>query len=193
MLKFTCQVEYGKAIYVMGNAREFGNDDFRKALRMEWTAGDKWKRPVEMGIEREIASENALILTFFQSPYEMCRKVEFKGKKKIKLGDMILNKLIDKWQTRMNHNRMLFDFADLKERNEIESLEHMSILDSGLRDFSCVVCQEKERDVMFMNCNHICCCSKCASTLPSKKCPACRADIQRTVNVYIRSNRSFIF
>lgn len=46
----------------------------------------------------------------------------------------------------------------------------------------CVVCMEKEKDRLFLPCNHMCCCSDCAENI--RKCPLCRVRLTRKHKVY---------
>lgn len=52
-------------------------------------------------------------------------------------------------------------------------------------DSSCVVCLQEERNVVLLNCGHICVCVNCAELLPQPKvCPVCRAPVERVIPVY---------
>ncbi|XP_030062432.1 E3 ubiquitin-protein ligase LRSAM1 [Microcaecilia unicolor] len=57
-------------------------------------------------------------------------------------------------------------------------LEHMD----G-RKSECVVCMEREADMIFLSCGHVCCCSTCSNTL--KICPLCRKDIIQCIHMYL--------
>jgi hypothetical protein len=53
----------------------------------------------------------------------------------------------------------------------------------------CVVCQDKTRQMLFMPCKHLVCCSECGRE-PSanqglRMCPVCRAEIQTRFSVYL--------
>ncbi|XP_041481365.1 E3 ubiquitin-protein ligase LRSAM1-like isoform X1 [Lytechinus variegatus] len=45
----------------------------------------------------------------------------------------------------------------------------------------CVICMEKDSDMLFLMCGHICCCVKCSQ--PLFKCPLCRGDITSKIIV----------
>ncbi|CAL1541456.1 unnamed protein product [Lymnaea stagnalis] len=50
---------------------------------------------------------------------------------------------------------------------------------------TCVVCLTNARQVIVLNCGHICLCAQCAELLPSpRRCPVCRAEIDRFMPVY---------
>ena len=50
-------------------------------------------------------------------------------------------------------------------------------------DHDCVVCLDKDHEVVIVPCGHYCLCGKCAKIIEktSKKCPMCRGDIQLVV------------
>ena len=43
----------------------------------------------------------------------------------------------------------------------------------------CVICLDREPDVLFIECNHICVCNECEKTHPSTQCPYCRVKVSR--------------
>uniref|UniRef100_A0A3Q3EW61 RING-type E3 ubiquitin transferase n=1 Tax=Labrus bergylta TaxID=56723 RepID=A0A3Q3EW61_9LABR len=50
---------------------------------------------------------------------------------------------------------------------------------------SCTVCLSRERSCVFLECGHVCACAQCYDVLPEpKKCPICRAAIDRVVPLY---------
>lgn len=52
-------------------------------------------------------------------------------------------------------------------------------------DQTCVVCLTNPRELVFLECGHICSCADCAEILPSpKKCPICRQDITRMLPTF---------
>ena len=61
--------------------------------------------------------------------------------------------------------------------------DRINIEDNG--DSTCVVCLLEDRNVVLLNCGHICVCVNCAELLPlPKKCPVCRATVERIIPVY---------
>ncbi|XP_018588298.1 E3 ubiquitin-protein ligase LRSAM1 isoform X2 [Scleropages formosus] len=46
----------------------------------------------------------------------------------------------------------------------------------------CVVCMEKESQVIFLPCGHVCCCQVCSDALQT--CPLCRSHISQRVRIY---------
>lgn len=47
----------------------------------------------------------------------------------------------------------------------------------------CVICMEAKRDVIFLVCGHVCCCSNCSTGL--KDCPMCRQTIVKAVKMFM--------
>ena len=45
-------------------------------------------------------------------------------------------------------------------------------------DRLCCVCQDAEKDVLFLPCKHICVCGGCRSKLVPGRCPVCKQDIR---------------
>jgi hypothetical protein len=50
----------------------------------------------------------------------------------------------------------------------------------------CLICMDKKRETVFLECGHLACCRECAKRLESKdrKCPVCRRPISRVVQIY---------
>ncbi|XP_024906877.1 E3 ubiquitin-protein ligase LRSAM1 isoform X2 [Pteropus alecto] len=46
----------------------------------------------------------------------------------------------------------------------------------------CVVCLEREAQMIFLNCGHVCCCQQCCQ--PLRTCPLCRQDISQRLRIY---------
>ncbi|XP_049567518.1 E3 ubiquitin-protein ligase LRSAM1 isoform X4 [Orcinus orca] len=46
----------------------------------------------------------------------------------------------------------------------------------------CVVCLEREAQMIFLNCGHVCCCQQCCQ--PLRTCPLCRQDITQRLRIY---------
>ena len=50
---------------------------------------------------------------------------------------------------------------------------------------NCIICLDRAREVVLLECGHICLCLDCARSLPHpQKCPVCRASITRYVPVF---------
>ncbi|KAM5299915.1 E3 ubiquitin-protein ligase LRSAM1 isoform 5-T5 [Ctenodactylus gundi] len=46
----------------------------------------------------------------------------------------------------------------------------------------CVVCLEREAQMVFLTCGHVCCCQQCCQ--PLRTCPLCRQDIAQRLRIY---------
>ncbi|XP_072488599.1 E3 ubiquitin-protein ligase LRSAM1 isoform X3 [Notamacropus eugenii] len=46
----------------------------------------------------------------------------------------------------------------------------------------CVVCLEREAQMIFLNCGHVCCCQSCCQ--PLRTCPLCRQNIVQCLRIY---------
>lgn len=58
--------------------------------------------------------------------------------------------------------------------------------DNDSNDVCCVVCLTQRRNVVLLNCGHICLCADCATALPAPKhCPVCRSSVDRIIPTYI--------
>lgn len=47
---------------------------------------------------------------------------------------------------------------------------------------TCIICMELQRDILYLPCNHLACCSKCSESL--KNCPVCRKIITNKIKVF---------
>ncbi|XP_041348898.1 mitochondrial ubiquitin ligase activator of nfkb 1-like [Gigantopelta aegis] len=76
-------------------------------------------------------------------------------------------------------NRRIFDEIRATTRTAFES-------DAAEADSSmCIICLSHPRDVIVLDCGHVCMCSNCAQILPEpKRCPMCRIDVKRFVPLY---------
>ncbi|KAL4609353.1 E3 ubiquitin-protein ligase LRSAM1 [Arapaima gigas] len=55
-------------------------------------------------------------------------------------------------------------------------------LEERPRSSECVVCMEKESQVIFLPCGHVCCCQVCSDALQT--CPLCRSHIPQRIRIY---------
>ena len=76
-------------------------------------------------------------------------------------------------------NRRIFDEIRAATRQTFEK-------DGGEGDAStCIICLSRPRDVVVLDCGHVCMCAHCAEVLPTpKRCPVCRSAVQRFVPLY---------
>ena len=83
---------------------------------------------------------------------------------------------------------LYFHYKRQHERREEENLfrmmeEHGVVGDDGeVRQEACVICMDRPRNVVILECGHICCCLNCARQV--NNCPVCRRQIYRLVPTY---------
>ena len=82
-------------------------------------------------------------------------------------GIQIIEKLINK-EVRKEKNE--------KENHKCKSTEN---LQDGRK---CKICMDKDINIVFLNCGHVCACSMCASSC--EECPCCLAEIDKFVKIY---------
>lgn len=76
---------------------------------------------------------------------------------------------------------MLEEFKEQQRRR----MRELNLEESSVSPSSCSVCLSRERSCVFLECGHVCSCTQCYDALPMpKKCPICRAPIDRAVNLY---------
>ncbi|XP_059383059.1 mitochondrial ubiquitin ligase activator of NFKB 1-like [Carassius carassius] len=64
-------------------------------------------------------------------------------------------------------------------------LQELHLAEEDFSPTSCTVCLNRERSCVFLECGHVCACEECYRALPEpKKCPICRATIDRIVPLY---------
>lgn len=51
---------------------------------------------------------------------------------------------------------------------------------------NCVICLSEPKEVVVLDCGHICMCARCAGALPEpRRCPMCRQNVVRIIPVYV--------
>uniref|UniRef100_A0A671QYN2 RING-type E3 ubiquitin transferase n=1 Tax=Sinocyclocheilus anshuiensis TaxID=1608454 RepID=A0A671QYN2_9TELE len=64
-------------------------------------------------------------------------------------------------------------------------LQELHLAGDDLSPTTCTICLSRERSCVFLECGHVCACEECYRALPEpKKCPICRARIDRIVLLY---------
>ena len=59
-----------------------------------------------------------------------------------------------------------------EEEEEVEVINDTKTFKTG----NCVICLEKESNVLFCNCSHICICNNCLEVKKLSKCPICKTE-----------------
>lgn len=76
---------------------------------------------------------------------------------------------------------MLEEFKEQQRKR----LRELNVEESSVSPTSCTVCLSRERSCVFLECGHVCACAECHDALPEpKRCPICRATIDRVVPLY---------
>ena len=70
----------------------------------------------------------------------------------------------------------------LKKHNYFFELK--DIYDGTGANGKCVICYTNNRNTIFVNCRHSCCCQNCANALNPKVCPLCKNVIQDIIFLY---------
>lgn len=76
--------------------------------------------------------------------------------------------------------RMALKSSSSDSSDECEDVK--PVLDKISSDESCCVCLEKQKNVVYLPCKHLCTCKECGMDL--KKCPLCSAEIQQAIDVF---------
>lgn len=66
--------------------------------------------------------------------------------------------------------------SNLTNNDLVEEIERLK------REQICVVCMDRQKNIMFLPCSHLAACVECSASLT--KCPVCRVPIQATVRTY---------
>ena len=66
------------------------------------------------------------------------------------------------------------DELEEEEEEEEEEEKPPKPLEESFRINTCVICLDKESNILFTDCNHICTCSECEKNKSAFKCPYCR-------------------
>ncbi|XP_038062093.1 mitochondrial ubiquitin ligase activator of nfkb 1-A-like isoform X2 [Patiria miniata] len=86
-----------------------------------------------------------------------------------------------KYAERRNHEMQVERV--LQDRAE-EGAEGTDVDPTVSEDNACTICLSNRRDVVLLDCGHICTCARCARLLQPPQCPICRQRIKRVVPLY---------
>ncbi|KAM4737448.1 mitochondrial ubiquitin ligase activator of NFKB 1 [Anableps anableps] len=90
-----------------------------------------------------------------------------------------------KWYVHCRESRKKRSIVEEFKEQQKRRLRELQIEESSVSPTSCVVCLSRERSFVFLECGHVCACGPCYEALPEpKKCPICRATIDRVVPLY---------
>ncbi|KAM4610040.1 mitochondrial ubiquitin ligase activator of NFKB 1 [Polymixia lowei] len=91
------------------------------------------------------------------------------------------------WKRYSHHRKRRKDKSMLDEFKEQQRkrMRELNVEEGSVSPSSCTVCLSRERSCVFLECGHVCACAQCYLALPEpKKCPICRANIDRVVPLY---------
>ena len=102
------------------------------------------------------------------------------------VGVGIIGYLLYKYYVKQREQRIMDEMYDevLRQRQRVSSRGNDSNGDEELGQ-NCIICLTNPREIVILNCGHICLCADCAQALPTpRRCPICRASIERLVLTY---------
>jgi len=97
----------------------------------------------------------------------------------------IIIRAVKKYKSLCESRRMLAEFINRRqaETSDTETLNMESTVGASP---VCVVCLNQPRDVVLLDCGHICVCGDCATALPLPKlCPICRRPVSQIIPTYV--------
>ena len=76
-----------------------------------------------------------------------------------------------------------FDMSQLRSLNTTSKEAIRIKLDEQEEQRKCVVCLDRQKNVAFIACGHMCCCQQCSATVHC--CPVCRSDITQRTTIFL--------
>ncbi|XP_008412740.1 mitochondrial ubiquitin ligase activator of NFKB 1 [Poecilia reticulata] len=90
-----------------------------------------------------------------------------------------------KWYVHCRESRKRRSVEEEFKEQQRRLMRELQIEEGSFSATSCVVCLSRERALVFLECGHVCACGPCYEALQEpKKCPICRATIDRVVPLY---------
>ncbi|XP_012714620.2 mitochondrial ubiquitin ligase activator of NFKB 1 [Fundulus heteroclitus] len=90
-----------------------------------------------------------------------------------------------KWYAHRRESRKRRSVLEEFKEQQRKRLRELQVEESSVPPAGCTVCLSRERSHVFLECGHVCSCGPCYEALPEpKKCPICRAPIDRVVPLY---------
>ncbi|XP_045171280.2 mitochondrial ubiquitin ligase activator of nfkb 1-like [Mercenaria mercenaria] len=91
----------------------------------------------------------------------------------------ILYKQFKRWKSNRSREQFISEVRNLRLRNEEREADESN--DSN----TCVVCLANPREIVLLDCGHICLCAECVLNLPEPlTCPVCRQNVDRYITTY---------
>lgn len=91
------------------------------------------------------------------------------------------------WKQYLHHRQRRKERSILEEFKveQRKRMREMNVEEGTVLPSACTICLSRERSCVFLECGHVCSCNQCYQVLPEpKKCPICRALIERVVPLY---------
>jgi E3 ubiquitin-protein ligase MUL1 len=103
---------------------------------------------------------------------------------------ILLKRYYEEYRTRNEFEDMLIEIRNLPSRGGGRRDGGVAETADNLREDDesrfCVICVTQPREVILLDCGHICMCADCVELLPlPRKCPVCRDRIARILPIYV--------
>lgn len=81
----------------------------------------------------------------------------------------------------------LIDKILIKKQEKIEMQENrLKELELIKIENECIICMDKQRNILFLPCNHLICCEQCSiEAIYKDQCPSCKQNIEDRININI--------
>ncbi|XP_029911662.1 mitochondrial ubiquitin ligase activator of NFKB 1 [Myripristis murdjan] len=90
-----------------------------------------------------------------------------------------------KWYVQQRERRKEKGVLEEFKEQQRKRMRELNVEEGSVSPSSCTVCLSRERACVFLECGHVCACAQCYQALPEpKKCPICRATVDRVVPLY---------
>ena len=68
--------------------------------------------------------------------------------------------------------------SNLEDAIDMANIEKINIGEK----YKCKICMDSDIEIVFLPCNHMCCCGKCFMSMEKNECPICRIKIEYAIN-----------
>ena len=117
---------------------------------------------------------------------QQCRDVELESIQVIK---PLYNELARRQRQISKELQMRKTNEEKAHKEANDAIGELRNLEKVYREVSdkvlCIVCQEKDREVVILSCKHLCMCLRCANKTKKSKCPICRQPIKGYITFYL--------
>ena len=94
----------------------------------------------------------------------------------------LIRKHYKDWKLRRENERFLDEMRNARVERTAKRNQNVGATEE---DNTCVICLTNAREVILLNCGHICVCAECVLNLPRPiTCPVCRQAVERYLPVY---------